>query len=122
MTVDNIPLDRDRSIVRNIVRPRSLDCGIDPLVALAEQVGDRIMFFNAHGDERFGDAELESTDENLDEDLIEVLDVMEQDICHDQRPDNLPDTVDIRDRTTLSVLNTPPLDTIPEEPADETTD
>ena len=117
-TVNDIPLDRDRSIVRNIVRPRSLDCGVAPL---AERVGDRIMFFNANGDELFGDAELETNDENIDDDLLEVLDLTEQDIRHAQRHDNLPDTVDIRDRTTLTVLDSP-LDTIPEEPADEQND
>ena len=45
----------------------------------------------------------------------------EQDIRHAQCPDNLPDIVDTRDRTTLLVRDTP-LDTIPEEPTDEPSD
>ena len=114
-TVNDFPLDRDPSNVRNIVQPRSLDCGVAPL---AEQVGDRIMFFNANGDGLFGDAELETNNENLGDDLLEVLDLTEQDIRHVQHHDNLPDTVDIYDGTTLTVLDSP-LDTIPEEPADE---
>ena len=114
-TVDNIPLDWDRSIVRNIVRPRTLECGDAPLV---ERVGDRILFFNSAEEEIFGDAELDSDDAELDADLLEVQDLTKQDLCRAQCNNSLPDTADIRDRTTLSVLDTP-LDSIPEEPTNE---
>ena len=42
----------------------------------------------------------------------------EEDLRHTQHNDSLSDTADIRDRTTLSVLDTP-LDSIPEEPTNE---
>ena len=48
-TVDDIPLDWDKSIVCNTFCPCLLDCAIAPTV---ERVGDIILFFNANGDEK----------------------------------------------------------------------
>ena len=110
--VDDIPLHRDTSIVRNIVRPRSLDCATAPL---AERVGDRILFFDTSGNEIFGEAELATSDDDVDEDLLDVLDVTADDIRQAQRDDNLPDSIDVRDRTSLSILDST-LESVPEEP------
>ena len=112
-TIDDIPLNRDRSIVRNIVRPRSLDCATAPLV---ERVGDRILFFNANGAEIYGEAELATNDDAIDDDLLDVLDVTADDIRQAQRHDNLPDSMDVRDRTSLSTLDST-LPIVSEEPA-----
>ena len=114
-TVDDIPLDRDFSIVHNIFRPHKLECGDAPLI---ERVGDRISFFNSAEEEIFSDAELDADDAELDADLLEVLDLSEQDLRHTQHNDSLPDMNDIRDQMTLSVLHSP-LESIPEEPSDD---
>ena len=118
--VEDIPTDRVRPIVRNIVRPRELDCAIAPS---AERIGDRIIFQNAAGDEIFGDPEVYTENDEIDEELLEVLDVTEQDLRLLQRSDNLPATADVRDRTTLSVLDSA-VPSIPEEsvPAEPVTD
>ena len=47
-----------------------------------------------------------------------ILDLTEQDLHHTQHNKSLPDTADIHDWTTLSVLETP-LESIPEEPTNE---
>ena len=111
--IEDIPVDTARPIVRNIVRPRILTCDVPPSTTLVE---DQILFYNERGDEIFGDEELATSDEAIEEELEEVRDVSERDISSLLADDDQPDSSEIRNRTSLAQLDSR-LTPIEEEPS-----
>ena len=78
--VKDIPKQYDRHIVRNIVRPRDLDCSDAPRVNKVQGV---LKFWNAQGDKLFAPEELD----------------------HSSIPDRLEDIPDVTQREVVDLLH-----------------
>jgi len=110
--IEDIPLRKHYPIVRNIVRPRDLDCDVAPLV---EDRNRTLHFWNAKGHEFFSEEELNP---NFISDRYDDIPDVTEDEIRQLTSDQPSSFSDIRDRDTLTRIDGR-IPTIPEEPSED---
>ena len=110
--VVDIPLRHHYPIVRNIVRPRNLDCNSAPIV---RESNKRSNSWNAKGEELFSYEELEP---QLIPDRYKYIPHVTEHKSRQLTSDQSSKHTDIRDRDTLTQIDGR-IPTIPEEPSED---